>query len=469
MEKLVGSDNAVVAFWNSGKNKPSIPQQFLEPLHEDTPEVLLWERPAELASLAKAAPLKLVATVLSLNGSIDGKRSKEADIQEKLHGRVAVGQWEDWWQKCTKSMVNAPEHFRIRKDKGIANYTLLTNVEDVPEGSPTKKAAPPRKTSQKQTRLTDSELLALLVDVTEQDKAPPELLAAAQDAAMAVFKESDSARYHYGLDRILDFLPPDEGIQIIREVIVTAAGGKFAKSRVSEFLASSRHVTGAERLPLLVVAGLWLTTDQRREVVALASRELSEAFVAPDEYNLAVRGLLHEILDRHHCELDLLKQDHDEQLSQEQNTYAGALKELRQAHAAELGRERQGRTVELEKLRHSHESELEKLRHSHESELEKLRVRVAGLDREQERLRQQVRDLDAELRAKREESRLEIRKDMLLAIGEVLQIVARHNGSIDDLAKNVEAGLTPRVKGGRGRIAGYRTGRENACPWRCCS
>ena len=68
---------------------------------------------------------------------------------------------------------------------------------------------------------------------------------------------------------------------------------------------------------------------------------------------------------------------------------------------------------------------------------------------EQERLRQLSRDLTVELKAKREESRFEIRKDMLLVVGEVLQIVARRQASsIDELAGDVEAGLTLALRAG---------------------
>ena len=80
-----------------------------------------------------------------------------------------------------------------------------------------------------------------------------------------------------------------------------------------------------------------------------------------------------------------------------------------------------------------------------------LRAHAAKLERErreQERLRQQVRDLDAELRAKREASKLEIRRDMLLAVGEVLQWVTRYEGSVDKLAEGVEAGLRIALRAG---------------------
>ena len=453
VEKL-DSDNAVVEFWVSGKNKPSISQQFLEPLPQDAPEVMLWERPSELASLAKKAPLKLLATVLSLNGSINGKTSKEADIREKLHGRVALGQWEDWWQKSTSSMVNSPDHFRIRKDKGVATYTLLTKVEDVPEGLPKKKTASARKTSRKQRRPRDSELLKLLTEGTKQNKMSPRLLKASRDVAAAVFKASDSDSYYCGLDRLLDLLPSDERVQVIREIIVTSSGGKLGKGKVSEYVATSRHVVGPERLPLLVMAGLLLTTDQHREVVTMASRELADAFIVPDEYDLVVRNLLYDICDRHTGKLNELGQAHAKELRQEQYTHAVELKELHQSHAAELEQERQAHANELKNLHQSHIAELEKLRQSHDVELEKLRIHVAELEREQNRLHQRIETLDAQMASGREESRLEIRQGMLLAVGDALQRAYLQGKSPEDRLSNVITTLPKALQEGEAETFG---------------
>ena len=59
--------------------------------------------------------------------------------------------------------------------------------------------------------------------------------------------------------------------------------------------------------------------------------------------------------------------------------------------------------------------------------------------REINRLKQQVRELDASLKSKREESRLEIKMDMLLAGGEVLQYV--YTIPDEQLRKNIIGGL----------------------------
>ena len=83
---------------------------------------------------------------------------------------------------------------------------------------------------------------------------------------------------------------------------------------------------------------------------------------------------------------------------------------------------------------------VEELKETHEAQLEHER-------QEQDRLRQQVRERNAELAANREESRLELRQDMLLAVGEVLQSVSR-GGEAGELAVNTAAGLTLALRAG---------------------
>ena len=74
---------------------------------------------------------------------------------------------------------------------------------------------------------------------------------------------------------------------------------------------------------------------------------------------------------------------------------------------------------------------VEELKEAHEARIEQER-------QEQDRLREQVRQRNAELAANREESRLEIRQDMLLAVGEVLQSLYADDGVE---AEDVQAGL----------------------------
>ena len=115
-----------------------------------------------------------------------------------------------------------------------------------------------------------------------------------------------------------------------------------------------------DRLNLLVL-GTLLLTDGEGAVAEQASSELAAALDTPAGYSPAIQALFQDTRAR----------------------IAGETESQRKAHDAELEREQ----------------------------------------REQVRLRQQVRDLGAELAANREESRFEIRNDILLAVGEVLQSI----------------------------------------------
>ena len=216
----------------------------------------------------------------------------------------------------------------------------------------------------------------------------------ARELFLSAFGPTFSERRHGELDRLLDELPEDQRTKLLQEAIASANPDQ--RAAVLGYIANSRHgfrsENPAERLNLLTLAAI-LLSDGQGEVAAQASRELATALDAPDDYGPAVQALFQ---DTRAC------------IAEERARIASELESQRQAHTAELDRER----------------------------------------REQERLRQQVRDLDAELRAKREASKLEIRRDMLLAVGEVLQWVARYEGSADKLAEGVEAGLRIALRAG---------------------
>lgn len=216
----------------------------------------------------------------------------------------------------------------------------------------------------------------------------------AREIALAAFDPSYSTRRNSALDRLLDAMPEGDRPQLIGELIALSARGP--KNGALNYIANSRHAAKSEdapeRLTLLALATL-LLSDGRGEVPSQASRELASAFDAPDGCGPEIQAILKDTVAR--IEQVIARKD-------------GELAEMQKSHEAKMRRERQ----------------------------------------EQEQLRQQVRERNAELDARREESRLEIRKDMLLAVGEVLQMVARRQGGIDDLAGNVEAGLRLALRAG---------------------
>ena len=211
----------------------------------------------------------------------------------------------------------------------------------------------------------------------------------ARQIALAAFGPEMSDRRHSELDRLLDALPEPERLHILEEVIARATTGQRAE--VLDYIASSRHASGDERLPLRMVAVLVLSQGQGK-LAARTSWELAESLASPDAYGQEIRALYENTAARVQAIMAF---------------NAGNLEELKEAHENRIEQERQ----------------------------------------EQERLRQQVRERNAELAANREESRLEIKQDMLLAVGEVLQSVSSGRDS-GELAGSVLAGLTLALRAG---------------------
>ncbi len=211
----------------------------------------------------------------------------------------------------------------------------------------------------------------------------------AREITLAAFDPGYSTRRNSELDRLIDMLPEDQRKQILLEMIASANPDQ--RDGVLDFIANSRHASGSGNLGLRIIAALSLE-DDRSELVAQTSREISDAFHELDGYAKTIRVI-----------------------------FGDAATKVGEARTS--GR---ARVVDLEK--------------THEAQIQSER-------QEQERLRQQIQSLSAELVAQREESRLEIRMDMLLAVGEILQSVCGRSGT-KELAGSVEAGLTLALRAG---------------------
>ena len=223
----------------------------------------------------------------------------------------------------------------------------------------------------------------------------------AREMALAAFGPDFPERRHSELDRLLDALPYAQRSQLLNEVIATAQPDQ--RDTVVDYIAQSRHASGAENLGLRLVATLTLG-GEGNELATRTSRELADT-LKPQNHSIDVDSL----------------------------SWSFAVSNP----TVTVLRGAQGQIDEIIKQR---DAELTELREAHEAELERER-------QEQERLRQQVRERNAELAANREESRLEIRRDMLLAVGELLQSV-RGSADAEGLAVNVEAGLSLALRAG---------------------
>lgn len=96
-------------------------------------------------------------------------------------------------------------------------------------------------------------------------------------------------------------------------------------------------------------------------------------------------------------------------------------------------------------------SELEQRIHH---EVGAVNTQLLEAQREIERIRRTADDLQQQLARQREEAQLEIRRDMLLAIGEILQIMTRKDKKPADLISDMEAGLSLALHAGGAEILG---------------
>ena len=219
----------------------------------------------------------------------------------------------------------------------------------------------------------------------------PERAAVAREVVIAALCSTGPLRQHSELDRILDCLSYRERVYLIRDLIVRSAAGEAPRGAVLDCVARSRHAAGlpdsTERLNLLAMASL-LLSDGSGEAVNKAADQVGAALsgAAADQTGPVWPALL-----------------------------SGA-----RQHIADL--------------RAQHAQQLEKQRLSHEARLEEMR-------RETGQLNQRVEGLRAQIAEGREESRMDIRQDMLLVMAETLQSLPEWADNPEALVKNVEAKL----------------------------
>lgn len=97
----------------------------------------------------------------------------------------------------------------------------------------------------------------------------------------------------------------------------------------------------------------------------------------------------------------------------------------------------------------------QRLRH----EVEALNTQLVEAHTETERMHRISDDLQQQLARRREEARLETRRDMLLAIGEILQIMSEKDRKRANLISDIEAGLSLALHAGGAEVLG-RVGQE---------
>ena len=191
------------------------------------------------------------------------------------------------------------------------------------------------------------------------------------------------------LNRLLDILNEPERTRAVQWSMVRAAEGGVARQGALRFVAASRLAGQApdwtDRLSMLVMAAL-LLAESEDPIMAQASNQLGDAF-------------------------DRLTDESDQSV-----TYA-----LLSGIRARFDQRLQHLTEELEERRDAYDVELERKR------------------REEERLRQQNETFRAQMASGRQESRLEVRLDMLLEIGDILQRALREDSPPEERLRDVIA------------------------------
>ena len=471
----------------------------LKVLPADGLESLLYNQPDQAQSWVESAPLRLLAATLA---DLDGP-AKAGAIRGKLQGLMNSTdiKWSGWWDRL-KAAADDSGCFRIVRNKSseisaIAFSGMVASVPAYPLPPPrpkARKAKPANQAEWKKWLLSDTgesppgaggyptkaafaaisklrsrdvekglakvirtsegfldsvnqsprdaeawmeavglatcrwlesrkertpsyltetvgEILARLAKAARLDRSPPALLRLARELAPSAFQVEDFRHGHAILDRLLDSLVPEERTQLIGEVLVQSNGRETSNERVLQYVDSSRHVTGQERLPALIIATLVLT-DGRGEIPDMASTELAEAVASPEKHSRSVQTLT-----------------------------SGA----RSWHARELEDARRQHSDELESVNRSHDKELENLRMSHAD-------RLAVAEQEHERLRSQKRQIEATMSSGREESRLEVRYDMLLTVGDALQRSYRDDLSARDRWDEVVRTLASALRAGGAEV-----------------
>ena len=223
----------------------------------------------------------------------------------------------------------------------------------------------------------------------------------AREIALGAFGSRFSAKRHIELDRLLDAVPEGDRPQLLQEMVVNSAPG--SEGGALDFINKSRHASEANQLELRLMAVLALRGEES-DLGARTSLELADTF-----------------------EFGLTKKAAEPAVNGQQSV--------------------SNLPVLLQGVQQVHTQTFSSLRQSHETEMEHERQNVDGLQREISRLNQQIQERNAELHSRREESRLEIRQDILLAVGEVLQSLYQRHGS-EGTVGDIEAGLALALRAG---------------------
>ena len=384
-------------------------------------EALTWEGPEEIRSWITEAPLKLIAAAIADISDTP----KIGEIKNALQGQGKVFDDEvklstSWWNRVRQAAAADSRHFLAVRNKSnsITAIRLIGDVDNVPDGQ-----LPPLPPKVKPAFLWKKWLNGETPDppALKRPLMPPKSVS--NDLAKWPSASIDKA-LHQTMRGVEDFL--------------------WSDSNSSQ--AAAAWLEALSRASMRLIECTWPDSDKHlTERTAELIERLSE-YISPSGLSLFLSGALSGQLDeqRSMSYEERLEQQRQEQECQRAD-YENRLEQQRQE------RERLDKELKSEK---QERERLDKELKSEKQERERLDKELKSEKQERERVseelkdeKKKVQDLDAELDAKREMANLEIRRDMLLAVGEILQSL-RHQNSIEELVGDVEAGMILALRAG---------------------
>lgn len=452
--------------------QPEDAAQLLTKLPEDSPEALLLEHPESLQPWIEDAPLKLVATAVSVNGN----SANASSIEHRLAPVFNPGEWKAWWEEVRPFAKKSP-YFKFTQ-KG-ATYSLREGPSEVPEErllkpvkvkdwadwlkSPDGKAPVRPQLSAGLLRNTisvvqgetwppdfpltlASELASDLKQSAGNDSrnflkalyqplGRPVRVALSQELANSVLRgESVSTPDDDALDLLLAAPNPSERKQVLQNLAVQAAEGYLPSDLVGNYLAGA-------------------VADVQDAVLGKTTRQLQDALNAPDAGQWLVE-LLFEIQTRlaelkrqstsrenqlkrqalnHQKELERLNSAHDKESQRQNSLHQEALRQLE----ATLKEEQAKHRAEVDRLNQQNET----LR-QHEASLSgRLKDEQTNRQKDVDKLNQQARDLHAQLARGRDEFVMEARYDILKQLALAFQNLHRADASVSELVQDAKSNL----------------------------
>jgi hypothetical protein len=234
-----------------------------------------------------------------------------------------------------------------------------------------------------------------------------------QEIALGALGSETPGSVSRALNRLLSTLDIEEQTQVLQGLIVaTSSGGGSSRGRILDFLSA-----------------MWETPRISRNIALLRT--------------ITIAGLLSQDVENESRLVDQVATGWVEAI--DQSTDDGINPTM---HAI------------VTMIRSRFDRKQEETQLAHEAQRVTYESRLMEIEHEEHRLRQQVRDLQAQLGSGNQESKLDIRRDMLLVIGETLQIVNQRRGDPEEILSDVESGLSLAVMAGEAEELGRAGDRQ---------